>query len=228
MQRLFFVFLAVLAQAESLDDAVRTLAKNVTKQLAASEIAHVSERVLAPSFAAETTRARTLLERALRRPQVRGVTTVEVVVTATENLQGPMLVAEIRRDPDTIVETAAHSSPPPASPPKLVSRLLWEQNDPILDLAQTGDRNLLVLSPSGINLCHRDTARCEVKQARPLSPAVRDPRGKLAVSGDTFTAYFPDDTAGEFQIDGETVHFSPGQNALENASGEKFFSIARA
>jgi hypothetical protein len=230
MRPLLLVLLAVVARGQSMDDAVRALAKSITAQLAAGETAQLSERSLTPAFAAETTRARTLLDRALRRPQARGAAVVEVVVTATENLQGPLLVAEIQKNRETVVETAAYTTQPVAraTKPALRAKLLWEQDEPILDLSLTPDQNLLVLSPSGVKLCHRGEAQCEMKEARTLSPAVRDPRGRLAVSGDSFIAYLPDGPSGEFQIDGEQVHFSPGQNTLEAAGGEKFFSIARA
>jgi len=230
MRPILLLLLAVLTRADTLDDAVRTLAKSIAAQLAATETAHLSERSLTPAFAAETTRARTLLDRALRRPQARGATVVEVVVTATENLQGPLLVAEIQKNQETVVETAAYSTQPVARAPRpaLRSKLLWEQDEPILDLSPAPDDSFLVLSPSGVKLCHRGETQCEMKEARTLSPAVRDPRGRLAVSGDSFIAYLPDGPSGEFQIDGEQVHFSLGQNTLETAGGEKFFSVARA
>jgi hypothetical protein len=235
MRGLLLLLLAVVVHletmgGETLDDAVRSLAKDITAQLAPGEIAHVSERSLDPAFAAETTRARTLLDRALRRPAARGAGIVEVVVTATGNLRGPLLVAEVQKGRETVVETAGYSSQlaAPASRPALVSRLLWEQDEPILDLTLIGDGSLLVLSPSGVKLCRRSDGQCEVKEARPPSLTGRDPRGRLVVSGDAFTAHLSDGDSGEFQIDGEQVHFSPGQNTLESASGEKFFSIARA
>lgn len=213
-----------------MDEAIRTLAKNVAAQLAPGEAVHVSERSLAPAFAAETARARTLLDRALRRPAARGAVVVEVVVTATENLRGLLLVAEIQKGPETVVEAAAYNSQPVtrATRPALVTKLLWEQDEPILDLSVTADQSLLVLSPSGVKLCHRGQTQCEIKESRSLSPTVRDPRGKLTVTGDSFVAYLPDGTSGEFQIDGEQLHFAPGQNTFESVGGEKYFSVARA
>jgi hypothetical protein len=233
MRPLLFVLLAILAPetwGQTMEDAIRTLARNVAAQLAPGETAHVSERSLSPAYTAETTRARTLLDRALRRPPARGAALVEVVVTATENLRGPLLVAEIQKSQETVVETASYSAQPlaRATRPALVSKLLWEQAEPILDLSLMADQSALVLSPSGVKLCHRGEAQCEMKEARSLSPTVRDPRGKLVVSPDSFVAYFPDGASGEFQIDGEQVHFSPGQNTFETAGGEKFFSVARA
>lgn len=205
--------LTAFARGQTLEDAVRALAKTVAAGLSPGEVAHVTPRSLSPSLAAESARAGALLDRALRRPAARGATAVEVVVTAAENLRGPLLVVEIQRSPETIVETAAYTSPPaiPASRPSLAARVLWEQDDPILDVAAASD-GLLVLTPSGSKLCGRDG--CEARDARPLS--VRDPRGRLGTA------------SGEFEIDRERVHFSPGQNTLETADREKFYSVARA
>jgi hypothetical protein len=228
MRVLVFALLAVVAHGQSLDDAVRTLAKDIQAQLAANETAHLTDRNPDPASAAETARARTLLDRALRRPQARGAAVVEVVVTATENVRGPLLVAEIQRGSDTMIETAAYSLQPAAAATRLTlsSRKLWEQEEPILDLAPFGD-GFAVLSPAGIKVCPAGGGACEVKQSHAAAP-LRDPRGRLQVSGDAFAAYFPDDAAAEFQMDGEQVHFLTAQNALESAGGERFYSVARS
>jgi hypothetical protein len=231
--RVFFLLLfASLLRGQAaliptLDDAVRTLAKNIAAQLAANEVAHLSERSPDPAFASETARARTFLDRALRRPTPRGAAVVEVVVTATENARGPMIVAEIQKGPDAAVETIAYRSQPAAAAARLVvvSRKLWEQDEPILDLATVPD-GLAVLSPSGIKLCVAKDGSCEVKQPH-TATASRDPRGRLLVSGDNFTAYFPENPPADFQIDGEQVHFTFGQNTLETQGGDKFYSVAR-
>src|SRR5580698_7306588 len=112
MRAFLFLLLAVLSRAQNLDDAVRSIAKDVTAQLSPGEIAHVSERSIDPAFAEETTRARMLLDRALRRPTPRGATTVEVTVTATTNLRGPLLVIEIQKGPEPIVEMSGYNVQP--------------------------------------------------------------------------------------------------------------------
>jgi hypothetical protein len=245
---LFILFLGVLARGQSLEDAVRGIARNI---LAPGETHHVTERSLAPEFAAETTRARTLLERALRRPTPRDARMVEVVVTATENISGPLLVVQVQKGDEQFVETAAYISQPapPVSRPSLVSNLLWQQQEPILDLALSeggaGDR-MLVLSAARIERLKRDNGKWVEADSSPLETLApsRDPRGRLLISEDTVTAFLSGgtcegkwspslqltctQTAGDFPAEGEQLHFSSGENTLETANGEKFYSIARA
>lgn len=228
MRVLFLLLCAALLGGQTLsptlDDAVRTLARNIAAQLAPNEVAQLNERSPDPAFAAETARARTLLDRALRRPAPRGAAVVEVVVSAAASIRGPVLVAEIRKGPEPAVETVEYRAQPAAAAPRVMlqSRKLWEQEEPILDLAPVGG-GVAVLSPSGIKLCRGNS--CDVKQALEPAPA-RDPRGRLLVSGDMLTAFLPANGS-DFQLDGEPVHFTPGQNVLETADGQKFYSIAR-
>jgi hypothetical protein len=241
---ILILFLAIHARGQSLEEAVREVARNV---LAPGEAPHVTERSLAPEFASETARARTLLERALRRPALRDPRIVEVVVTATENIIGPLLVVQIQKGDERFVETAAYiSQPAPRAPrPSLVLSLLWQQQEPILDLALADDW-MLVLSPAAIERLKRVNRKWEEADSvsiEMLTPS-RDPRGRLLISEDTVTAFFSDRTcAGKwtptlqlsctqtptnFQAEGEQLHFSPGENTLETANGEKVYSIARA
>ena len=241
---LLILLLSAGAHGQSLDNAVREIAKNL---LAPGEVSHVSEHTLAPEFAAETARARMLLERALRRPAPRDARFVEVVVTATENVSGPLLVVEIMKGDDRLVETAAYVSQAAAraATPALVTTLLWQQAEPILDLTLADDV-MLVLSPGQIDRLKRVNGKWEAIESAALeSPAPsRDPRGRLAVTDDTVSIYFSGATCagkwtpslqldcsqstGEFQAEGEQIHFVSGQNTLETASGEAFYSISRA
>ncbi len=238
------LFLGVFARGQSLEDAVRGIARNI---LAPGETPHVAERSLAPEFAAETTRARALLERALRRPAPREARMVEVVVTATENIGGPLLVVQVQKGDEQFVETAAYISQPaaPVSRPLLISNLLLEQQEPILDLSLTDDR-MLVLSSARIERLKRDNGKWVEADSSPLETLApsRDPRGRLLISEDSMTAFLSGgtcegkwtpslqltctQTAGDFPAEGEQLHFSSGENTLETASGEKFYSIARA
>lgn len=142
------LFLGSLAWGQTLEDAVRQIARNIQP---AGEAYHFSERALTPEFAAETTRARTLLERSLRRTAPRDSPAVEATVTATENINGPLLVVQINTGGEQFVETAAYVSQPAArqSRPSLAAKLLWRQEEPILDIFLAGDQ-MLVLSPTKI------------------------------------------------------------------------------
>jgi hypothetical protein len=170
---------------------------------------------------------------------------VEVVVTATENINGPLLVVQIQNGDEKIVETAAYTSQPAprAARPSLVATLLWQQEDPILDLVIAGDR-MLVLSPSRILREKRVNGQWEIEDAVSLDALApsRDPRGKLLLSDDTVTAFLSDGTCtgqwtpswqlrcvpnpSGFQIEGEEIHFLAGENALETTNGEKLYSLA--
>jgi hypothetical protein len=240
---LLIPLLCAFAYGQTLEEAVRQIAKNV---LAPGEVSHVSERPLDPQFAAETTRARTLLDRVLARPAIRDARLVEVVVTATENNSGPLLVLQIKKGDEQFVKTAAYSIQPakPAAKPSLTLSLLREQPDPILDLAIAGDR-MLVLSPTQVEELQRAAdGKWDATDAFSLEALLpsRDPRGKLEISNDTATAFLPGgtcagkwtpsfqwtctNTPGGFQIDGEQIHFTPGQNTVETAAGNRIFSLA--
>jgi len=241
---LFCFLLGVLARGQSLEDAVRQAAKNV---LAAGEVAHVTEHPLAPEFAAETARAHTLLDRALRRPAPRDARTVEVVVTATENVSGPLLVLQIQKGDEQFVETAAYISQPAqrVSKPVLVADLLWRQPEPILDASRVEDQ-MLVLSPARILRLTRTEGHWEIADSVGIDqiPPPRDPRGRLMVSDDMLTALLPTETcagswkpalqlmcaqsSSEFPVEGEQLHFTLGENTLETATGEKLFSLAHS
>lgn len=238
------VILGGHARGQSLEDSVRQVAKNV---LAAGEVAHVTEHPLAPEFAAETTRARTLLDRALRRPTPRDARTVEVVVTATENVSGPLLVLQIQRGDEQFVETAAYisQSAQRLSKPSLVADLLWRQPEPILDVSRVEDQ-MLVLSPARIVRLVRTDGHWETADsvAMDRTPPSRDPRGRLMISDDMVSAFLPAEncagtwkpalklacaqSSSEFAVEGEQLHFSLGENTLETATGEKLFSIAHS
>lgn len=241
---LFILLLGDLAHGQTLEDAVRQIAKNI---LASGDAAHVSGYSLAPEFAAETARAQSLLERALRRPPGRDAGTVEVVVTATRNVSGPLLVVQIQKGDEKSVETANYLSPPVVRVlrPALTASLLWEQQEPILDVAIAGDR-MLVLSPAQIQRSDRVNGKWQpgISATLAMLAPSRDPRGKLVISDDNVTAFLSagtctgtwnpglqltcTQTAGEFQIEGEQFHFLTGENTLETANGEKLYSLARA
>lgn len=242
--RFFLFFAAMLLHAETLDDAVRALASSIASQLAPGEVAHLSERSLAPSFAAETSRAKDLLDRALRQPANRVGTAVEVLVTATENARGPVLVIQLQKGQDTSVEIAAYTAAPAArtSDPVLASRLLWEQDQPILDLALIDDE-MLVLGASEVTRYRRTSAGWDRTESRPVPLPGRDPRGRMILSGESIALYLPggsckgqwksslqwncEETQAEFSMEGENIHFSAGRNTLENST-DKFYSLAHA
>jgi hypothetical protein len=142
--------------------------------------------------AADATKAQTALNRALQR-RVRNPMPVDVALTISENLRGYLLVAEIKREGDTMVEMAEFRADAPAAPPRasitFERKLLWEQDAPILDIAEMGDQ-MLVLDSAGLSSYERTAGKWERKATAFVPVNSRDPRGRLEVSGDMFTAQF--------------------------------------
>jgi hypothetical protein len=175
------------------DGAARDLARTVAAAVAHAPVA-LTVNNLSTLSAAETAEIRRAFESELKSA---GPPTAEVQLTISENLTQFLLVAEIQRGAgrQVLLESwprtpAASTAPPPDRPPQITleKRLLWEQDQPILDAAQTGDA-MLVLDATRVLL-----VRGADRQSAPI-PAThawpRDPRGRLSVSGTAFTAYLP-------------------------------------
>ena len=146
------LMIAMAARADILDDAVAALAKKVVARLATSETARVTSRNISSLPAADAAKAQTALTRALQR-RPRNPRQVEVALTISENLRGYLLVAEIRHENETMIEMtefriAAASAQAPAAF-RMESKLLWEQELPILDVTVLPDY-LRVLDTAGL------------------------------------------------------------------------------
>jgi hypothetical protein len=104
-----------------------------------------------------------------------------------------LLVEEARKGEDRQVWISSWKRPAAVGPPAgsaltLGKKLVWEQVDPILDVAMLGT-GLLVLSPSRLSMQGGPAT-----QSQPITPArpwPRDLRGHLRVNGGGFKAYLP-------------------------------------
>jgi hypothetical protein len=163
--------------------------------MAPAEAARVTSRNLTSMAASDATKAQATLDRSLRR-RLRNPMPVDVALTISENLRGYVLVAELRREGGTLVDMVEfRPDPPPVQArPSVVleKRVLWEQATPILDLVMAADQ-MLLLEPARIARYERNAAaKWELKETAVLSPVnVRDPRGRLEVSGDALAAELP-------------------------------------
>jgi hypothetical protein len=141
-----------------------------------------------------------------------GPSQAQVVVTLSENLQGLLWVAEIHRGgpapqeipPDVVMiqvaRPATETLPAPGATLALRKTLVYEQSEPILDLAVTeppgaaGPR-LLVLDPERVATYRKQGDEWVIAQSLPIPrsrPWPRDPRGRLAVRQDgRFDAFTP-------------------------------------
>jgi hypothetical protein len=190
------LMIAVAARADTLDEAVAALAKRVAARLEASETARITSRNISSLPATDAMKAQTALTRALQR-RVRNPVQVELTLTISENPRGYLLVAEIRRENETVVEMAefqnASSVVQARAPFAIESKLLWEQEIPILDVALLAD-SMLVLDTAGLIRYERREGKWERAAAVELSVLVRDPRGSLEPIGDSITIHEPGTT----------------------------------
>ena len=148
---LFCLLFASVSRGETLDEAVRDLAKKVSARLAPAEAPRVTARNLSPLGTGEVAKARATLERAIRRPAARPAQPVDVIFTVSQNLRGYLLIAELQRNNERMVDMIEYRPTPVVRSTRaaLEKRLLWEQDAPMLDLAILGDR-MIVLEPDAI------------------------------------------------------------------------------
>ena len=125
-----------------------------------------------------------------------GQPNAEVQLTVSENLTQFVLVAEIHRGADrqVLLESWPRTTAATADAAKnaalvtLDKKLLWEQEEPILDALQSGDTTL-VLDASRVLM-----VRGAERQSAPIPethPWPRDLRGHLSASSAAFTAWLP-------------------------------------
>jgi hypothetical protein len=185
-------------------EPARELAKKIVAITGPRQTFALSVRNLSSLSDSEVAAVRLVLEAELRvgglRLAAKPNAAPELRITLSENVQGLLWIAEIPRDDAR--EIAMISLPKTSAPAQtaeqmfvLQSKLIWEQDEPILDFALldhgspgVGQR-LLVLEPTRLSLYQADNGRLKLQQSAPLptltNPA-RDPRGYLVLRDDHF------------------------------------------
>ena len=176
--------------ADDLPGAARELARKTAGQFRGAIAA--SYRNLSSLPDSELARARREFEAALGAP-AGGESPAEARVTLSENPTQFLLVEEVRRGEESQVWIAGwkRSERPVVSLSGLTleKRLIWQQDEPILDVAMVGDR-VVILAPSKITV--QDPAgRQSTVPLTPGRPWPRDLRGRLRTSGGRLQAYLP-------------------------------------
>jgi hypothetical protein len=228
------VFATLLVRGDALDDAVGQWGKKIASHLAADEIAHVTWNGAAADTA-YSARAKTLLSRALQR-RLRNPKSVEIIATMSQNLKGYLLIAEMHRENENIVEMASVPrpilAPETAAGLRLERRLLWEQETPILDLIVVGDQ-MLVLDTAGVARYEQRDSKWQKAEAVALDiPPVRDPRGRLTVSENSVTAEVAGLTCRGTWKPAIAIECQPGgrftaaRNTIEEAGWQPYFAHA--
>jgi hypothetical protein len=177
--------------ALDLGGAAKDLARSVAAAVVHEPVA-VTVRNLSSLGPGEAAEIRRLFEAELK---AAGQPSADVQLTISENLTEYVLAAEIRRagEHQVLLEswprTPAVAAGSKGTPRVTLQRtLLWEEDQPILDAAQSGDATLVL--DGGRVLLVQGAAQ----QAAPIPmthPWPRDLRGRLSFSGTAFTAWLP-------------------------------------
>lgn len=188
---LLFLNSPVCSAADDLPGAARELARKTSGWVRGRVAA--TYRNLSSLPDSELARVRQEFEAALSGPP-EAAPAAEARLTLSENASQFLLVEEARRGDDSQVWiTAWRRADRPAASGfgmALDKKLVWEQDDPILDVAVMSD-GVVVLSPSGLTV---HLSRGGTQQTAAISsakPWPRDLRGRLRVTGGHVQVFLP-------------------------------------
>jgi len=188
--------------AEDSNGAARELARKTAKFAGPGDAVMVIWRNVSSLGSSEFAQARAAFEAALKEGGGRlgdAAPAAEAHLTLSENRSQYLLVEEVRKGEERQVwiaswnRTGAPSLTAPAI--TLAKKLVWEQEEPMLDVAFPAG-GILVLSPSKLTFLRGAGAGYPewVGQSAPFSPVrpwPRDLRGHLRATGATFQAFLP-------------------------------------
>ena len=192
----------VPASAQAADDltgAARELAAKTALFAGAGATVSASYRNLSSLGSAQLDEVRTGFEAALRQVGMRlsegGA--VEAQVSLSENASQYFLVADLRKGDDRQVAMAAWKRTPGSKPAGSAAwierKLIWEQDEQVLDAAFPGDA-MVLLAPSGLSVYAKRGDQWELRQVLPIGSSrrwPRDLRGRLNLQGPSFRAFLP-------------------------------------
>jgi hypothetical protein len=188
--------------ADDMAGAIRDLARKTVAFAGRGEPVSVSWRNLSSLASGDFNQARSAFDAALREAGTRAgdkedrpgvLSHVDARLTVSGNLSQFLLVEEARKGDDRQVwiaswKRSASAGAPAGSILTLEKKLVWEQEEQILDVVMLGP-GVLVLSPSRVSLrTESATQSLTLTQPRPWP---RDLRGHLRVNGGGFKAYLP-------------------------------------
>jgi hypothetical protein len=182
--------------ADDIAGAVRELARKTVALAGRGEPVSTSWRNLSSLASGDFNQVRIAFDAAVREAGGRVseiAPVVEVRLTLSGNPSQFLLVEEARKGDERQVWIASWKRPAPTGAPAgstltVEKKLVWEQDEPILDVVMLGT-GILVLSPSRVSL-QKDTVT-ETVPLTPTRPWPRDLRGHLRVNGGGFKAYLP-------------------------------------
>jgi hypothetical protein len=167
-----------------------------------------------------------------------------VVVTFSESLGGPVMVAQIQTDDSETVAIQPWVSGPAARAAtiELARKAVIEMQEPILDFALTDDGALFTLSPLRVARSAKTGSSWMQQQQWPLSlarPVPRDPRGRIVVLQGRVQAFIPGSTCviengasactpvdQPFPVGSATARWVAGRNTMRAGNSEVLSPVA--
>lgn len=229
--------------ADPLEDAARNLARKIASRLAPAETIQIRERNLSSASIADVARARQIIERTLRKP-ARPVTELPAVLTLSENAREFVLVVEMTKPENRIIEIATFVPPRDSSPkpiPTLERRLLFVHERQILDIKESNGQ-MLVLDPTELASYSLENGTWKKSKSQPVPPLPRDPRGRLIVEGSNLAVHVPGKTcsgtsvadfvldcsqpAAEFPLNALQVQWTEARNTMQSGTLPESYSAA--
>ena len=218
--------------APDLNSAARELARKIATAVRSREVVLTVQNA---SSLSEAEVAQVATELRAQAPRSGGES-VAVTVTLSENIQAYLWVAQIPQD--VVMVSVPRPAAPAVTAPyvNIQKKLLWEQDQPMLDAGMAG-AILLVLDAAGVSLYNDRQLLRSFPIARPLP---RDPRGRLIVDRDSFRAFLPGlictgsitamtcaDSTAPWPLDGAgAANLAPGKNYFIEPRLSPFFSTA--
>ena len=207
---LVLLFFAVpgVSWADGLDDAARTLAQKVAATLRRGTTVHLEFKNMSNLSGSDMARLQRVFRDELQGrgfALLRGADYLAVSVTLSENPQDYLLTAEIDRPGTTAIEMASVPRSAVASPGArrnnltLEKEFVWEQAEPILDLALVDAPGgpspaMIVLEQSRVAVYRQEAGKWTLKQSLsvlPLKSRLRDLRGQILVQDNFFQVHLP-------------------------------------
>jgi len=196
------LIVAAIAHGQTLDESARALSKKVAARLGATEAVKISAKNLTSLPSSDLTKAQSAFARGLRK---NGKEFAEITLTISANAAGFLLIAEMRRGSERMVDMLPFEASPVRADvrPVIQKSLVWEQDEAILDVSVNGDA-MAVLGARELTHYKRVEGKWQRGESTPVTtPPSRDPRGQIN----------PDDTvtilAGNtFQVEGWPAYYT--------------------
>jgi hypothetical protein len=234
---LLYLLPADAIAADDLAGAAREVARKTAGFVGKGETASIAWRNLSSLAPTDVTQLQTALENGLRDFGVRVADSggaVEMRITVSENQSQYLVAAEVRKGEERQAFIAGWKRNggsvgiPSGGAVTLERKLLWEQADPILDVALT-DSGMLILSPSRVSLYARKDGSFEPVQSAAIAaqrPWPRDPRARLRLSGPAFRAFLPGTICNGSIEPGLVVECRPSEEPWTLDSGSRTVLLA--